>query len=127
MSHLRHPIATARGLGSGKDGTHHWWLQRLTAVALALLTPWFIVVILGLIGADYATVRLTFAQPVTASLLLIYALALFWHARLGLQVVIEDYIHSRLLEVALQLAVQLVFVFAAVLSIVSIGRLVFSA
>lgn len=127
MTQLRHPIAIARGLGSGKDGTHHWWLQRITAVALALLTPWFLVVVLGLIGADYATVRLTFAQPVTASFLLIFVLALFWHARLGLQVVIEDYIHLRLLEVVLQLAVKLVFVFAAVLSIVSIGRLIFSS
>lgn len=127
MSHLRHPIATARGLGSGKDGVHHWWLQRVTAVALALLTPWFIYSVLGLIGKDYATVRLSLAQPVTASLLLIYVLALFWHARLGLQVVIEDYIHQRGAEVALQLAVKLVYVFAAVLSVVAIGRLVFSA
>jgi succinate dehydrogenase / fumarate reductase membrane anchor subunit len=127
MSQLRHPIATARGLGSGKDGTHHWWMQRVTAVALALLTPWFLLVVLGLIGADFATVRLTFAQPITASLMLIYVLALFWHARLGLQVVIEDYIHSRPLEVALQLAVQLIFAFAAVLSVVSIGRLVFTS
>jgi succinate dehydrogenase / fumarate reductase, membrane anchor subunit len=127
MSHLRHPLATARGLGSGKDGVHHWWLQRVTAVVLALLTPWFIYSALGLIGKDYGTVRLSLAQPVTASLLLIYVLALFWHARLGLQVVIEDYIHQRSAEIALQLAVKLVYLFAAVLSVVSIGRLVFSA
>lgn len=127
MSHLRHPIATARGLGSGKDGVHHWWMQRVTAVVLALLTPWFLIVMLGLIGKDYATARLVFAQPVSASLLLMYVLALFWHARLGLQVVIEDYIHSRPLEIALQLAVKLIFIFAAVLSVVSIGRLVFSS
>jgi succinate dehydrogenase / fumarate reductase, membrane anchor subunit len=127
MSHLQHPIAKARGLGAGKDGVHHWWLQRLTAVALALLTPWFLILVLGLIGSDFATARLSLAQPVTASLLLIYVLALFWHARLGLQVVIEDYFHSRLLEVGLQLAVNLVFAFAAVLSVVSIGRIVFSS
>jgi len=127
MSQLQHPIAKARGLGAGKDGVHHWWVQRLTAVALALLTPWFLIVILGLIGSDFATARLSLAQPVTASLLLIYVLALFWHARLGLQVVIEDYFHSRLLEVGLQLAVNLIFTFAAVLSVVSIGRIVFSS
>jgi succinate dehydrogenase / fumarate reductase membrane anchor subunit len=127
MSHLRHPIATARGLGSGKDGVQHWWVQRVTAVVLALLTPWFLFLVLGLIGKDFATARLSLAQPVTASLLLIFVLALFWHARLGLQVVIEDYVHARLLEVALQLAVKLVFLFAAVLSVVSIGRIAFSA
>ena len=127
MSQLRHPIATARGLGSGKNGVHDWWMQRVTAVVLALLTPWFLIMVLGLVGKDYATTRLVFAQPISASLLLIFVLALFWHARLGLQVVIEDYIHARPLEVALQLAVKLVFLFAAVLSVVSIGRLVFSA
>ncbi|MBB5016217.1 succinate dehydrogenase, hydrophobic membrane anchor protein [Rehaibacterium terrae] len=127
MSHLRNPLAVARGLGAAKDGVHHWWLQRVTAVALALLSPWFVYTLVSLVGADYQTVRLTLAQPVTASLLAIYVGALFWHAQLGLQVVIEDYVHTRWLEIALQLVVRFACLFAAVLAFIAIGRIVFTA
>lgn len=123
---LRDPIATARGLGSAKDGVSHWWLQRLTAIALALLTPWFIWFVVRQVGADQGQVRAAIASPVTASLLLSYVIALMWHARLGLQVVVEDYIHGWL-EVALQIAIKLVFAFATVAAAIAIGRIVFSA
>jgi succinate dehydrogenase / fumarate reductase membrane anchor subunit len=91
---LRDPLAVARGLGSAKDGTGHWWTQRLTAVALLLLTPWFAWLVLGLVGADQATMRATLAQPWTASLLLAFVVSLFWHAQLGMQVIVEDYVHD---------------------------------
>lgn len=125
-ANLRDPIATARGLGSAKDGVSHWWLQRLTAIALALLTPWFIWFVVRQVGADQGQVRAAIASPVTASLLLSYVIALMWHARLGLQVVVEDYIHGWL-EVALQIAIKLVFAFATVAAAIAIGRIVFSA
>lgn len=125
-ANLRDPIATARGLGSAKAGVSHWWLQRLTAIALALLTPWFIWFVVRQVGADQGQVRAAIASPVTASLLLSYVIALMWHARLGLQVVIEDYIHGWL-EVALQIAIKLVFAFATVAAAIAIGRIVFSA
>jgi succinate dehydrogenase / fumarate reductase, membrane anchor subunit len=124
---LRHPIATARGLGSAKDGTHHFWMQRLTSVALALLVPWFVWTAVGLVGTDHATARLTLSQPLTATLMLAFVIALFWHARLGLQVVIEDYIHVRWLEVTAQILVTFTCFLAAVASILAIGRLVFTA
>lgn len=127
MSRLVHPIAKARGLGSAKDGVRHWWLQRVTAVALALLVPWFVYLVVSLVGADYLTVRLTLSQPITAALLAVFVGALFWHVQLGLQVVIEDYIHVRGLEVALQIAVRFACVFAAVLAFIAIGRLAFAA
>ena len=123
---LRDPLAVARGLGSAKDGTGHWWVQRLTAMALLLLTPWFVWLILGLIGADQVTVRMTLAQPLTATLMLAYVLSLFWHAQLGLQVVIEDYVHGWL-EIALQIAVKFAYAFGALASALAIGRIVFSA
>ncbi len=126
MSRLRHPVATAKGLGSAKDGVNHWWLQRVTAIALALLTPWFIITVVGLIGADYAAVKAAFASPLTASLMLAFVLTLFWHARLGLQVVIEDYIHAPALELVLQLLVKFVYALAALASTLAIGRLLFS-
>ena len=115
-----------RGLGSAKDGVSPWWLQRLTAIALALLTPWFIWFVVRQVGADQGQVRAAIASPVTASLLLSYVIALMWHARLGLQVVVEDYIHGWL-EVALQIAIKLVFAFATVAAAIAIGRIVFSA
>lgn len=123
---LRHPVAIARGLGSAKDGTGHWWNQRVTAVALALLTPWFIWFAVGLTGADQWAVRDAIARPVNASLLLAFVLSLFWHARLGLQVVVEDYVHGWP-EIALQLAIKFACALAAIVSVVAIGRIVFSA
>jgi succinate dehydrogenase / fumarate reductase membrane anchor subunit len=91
---LRHPIARARGLGSAKTGVQHWNLQRLTAIALIGLVPWFVWFALQVIGADHAAVREFVARPLNASLLIAFALSLFWHARLGLQVVVEDYVHG---------------------------------
>jgi succinate dehydrogenase / fumarate reductase membrane anchor subunit len=123
---LRDPIALARGLGSAKDGLRHWWVQRLTAVALMLLTPWFIYLVLGLIGADQFTVRTAIAQPLNATLLLAFVFALFWHAQLGLQVVVEDYVHVPWLEISLQVAIKFVYALAALASALAIGRIVFS-
>jgi succinate dehydrogenase / fumarate reductase, membrane anchor subunit len=123
---LRNPLSTASGLGSAKDGTGHWWNQRLTAIALALLTPWFVVFAVGLIGSDHAQVRAAIGQPVTATLLAAFVLALFWHARLGLQVVVEDYIHGAA-EIALQVAIKLIFALAAIAALLAIGRIAFTA
>ena len=102
---LRHPLATARGLGSAKGGTGHWWVLRLSSIALLLLTPWFVVWALGLVGADQYGVRQSLAQPLNASLMIAFVLSLFWHSQLGLQVVIEDYVHGWM-EWALQVLVR---------------------
>ena len=123
---LRHPVAIARGLGSAKDGTGHWWNQRVTAVALALLTPWFVYFAVCHASGDQASVRAAIAQPFTATLLLAFVLSLFWHAKLGLQVVVEDYVHGWK-EIALQLAIKFACALAAIVSVVAIGRIVFSA
>ena len=123
---LRDPLAIARGMGSAKDGVHHWWIQRLTATALMLLTPWFAwLLISSIIGADQYSVRETLGQPWNAALMLAFVLSLFWHAQLGLQVVIEDYVHGWL-EIALQIAVKFVFAFGALASALAIGRIAFS-
>ena len=123
---FRHPLATARGLGSAKDGVGHWWIQRLTAMALLLLAPWFAWLVLGLVGADHFTIRQSLAQPLNASLLLAFVLSLFWHAQLGMQVVIEDYVHGWL-EIALQIAVKFAYAFGALASVIAIGRIAFTA
>ncbi|MFH1600343.1 MAG: succinate dehydrogenase, hydrophobic membrane anchor protein [Pseudomonadota bacterium] len=123
---LRNPLARAKGLGSAKDGTSHWWHQRLTAIALLLLSPWFVILMVGLIGDDQDTVRAVLAQPLTAALMTAFVLSLLWHARLGLQVVIEDYVHGGA-ELLLQVIVKFVFAIAAIASLLAIGRIVFTA
>ncbi|CAN5186607.1 succinate dehydrogenase, hydrophobic membrane anchor protein [soil metagenome] len=125
-ANLRDPIAIARGLGSAKDGTRHWWVQRLTAVALLLLSPWFAWLVLCLVGADQQAVRAAIASPLNASLLLAFVLSLSWHAQLGMQVIVEDYVHGWL-EVALQLAIKFAYTLSALASILAIGRIVFTA
>lgn len=123
--HLRDPLARARGLGSAKTGSHHWWVQRVTAVALMLLVPWVIWLALHLLHADHAMVRATFAHPLHATLAIAFIVSMFWHVKLGLQVVIEDYVHGWM-EIASQLAVSFACTLGAVASIVAIGRIAFT-
>ena len=126
MTSMRDPLATARGLGSAKDGVNHWWMQRVTAIALLLLSPWFIYFAVSLIGADQLSVRAAIAQPLNATLLVSFMIAMLWHARLGLQIVVEDYIHGWQ-EITLQLIIKFVYAIAAIAAIIAIGRIVFSA
>jgi succinate dehydrogenase / fumarate reductase membrane anchor subunit len=120
---LRTPLKNVRGLGSAQSGVRHWWLQRLTAVALVPLSLWFLWLCAGLAHADYATVRAAIGQPVHAVLLVALVVSLFWHGALGLQVVIEDYVHTRWKEVALQLAVRFGAFLAAVACLFAIARI----
>ena len=126
MSSMRDPLATARGLGSAKDGVNHWWMQRVTAMSLLVLAPWFIYFAVSLIGADLYAVRATIAKPLNATMLVSFIIAMCWHARLGLQVVVEDYIHGWQ-ELALQLVIKFAYAIAAIAAIIAIGRIVFSA
>lgn len=120
------PIKTAKGLGSSKSGFSHWWTQRLTAMVLALLTPYMVYCLARYGVADYALLKQMFSNPVFSGVMLLYVMALFWHARLGLQVVVEDYIHSPGLEVALQVAIKLIFSLAAVVAVIAIVQLALS-
>lgn len=92
---MRSPLARARGLGSAKDGVEAWWLERVTALALVPLTLWLTASLMAFAGRDYAAVIAWLRNPLTALLLVLLLLALFVHLALGLQVVIEDYVHSR--------------------------------
>ena len=120
---FRTPVGRARGLGSGKTGTGHFWWQRVTAVALVPLVAWFIGTLVSLAGADLATVQTVLARPFNAIAFALFAIAMFWHAKLGLQVVIEDYIHQRALEVALQLLVTFACAAGALASLYAIARI----
>ena len=96
----RTPLANVRGLGSAREGTRHFWAQRVTAIALVPLGLWFMTVLLQLVGADYATATATLQSPLSTVLGLGLVLALFYHAYLGMQVVIEDYVHGHWMKLA---------------------------
>lgn len=87
-------IGRVRGLGAAKSGVHHWWLQRVTAIANLLLVVWFIVSLVRLPDLGYQTVTGWMAQPLVAVPLILFVVSVFWHLRLGLQVLIEDYLHE---------------------------------
>lgn len=91
---MKTPLAIVRGLGSAKTGTRHWWQQRVSALALVPLTTWFLASIPGLADVNYQTALVWLRHPLTASLLLLFVIFLFSHFRLGVRVVVEDYIHQ---------------------------------
>ena len=116
---LRTPLAKARGLGSAKDGTHHFWLQRLTAVALIPLTVWFALSIASLATAGQAEVLSWMKSPLSATLMLSFIMAGFWHMKLGLQVVIEDYVHTESTKITCLILNNLVAIFLALAAFLS--------
>ena len=124
MADLRSPLARARGLGSAKDGTHHWWLQRLTALALIPLSVWFAASLVMLSGAEWERVGDWMEGPFVMTFLILFIVVGLWHGQLGLQVVIEDYVANEGLRLAGNILVKFIAVVAglgAVLSVCKIG------
>jgi len=123
MNKFRTPLKNVRGLGAAKTGTEHFVLQRLTATALIPLTIWFLIFVLSLVNADYVTAADAVSKPWNAVLLVGFLVAMFWHAQLGLQVVLEDYIHNSLLALALQTTVKFIAVLGAIVSVFAVARI----
>ena len=92
---MRTPLGIVKGLGSAKEGTRHWWVQKATAAALLPLTIWFIVSIAALVGADYGAIITWIKNPLTTVLLVMFTGFIFYHLRIGVQVVLDDYAQSR--------------------------------
>ena len=124
---LRDPIARVRGLGSAKSGTHHWIVQRLTAIGLVPLALWFLWAVIGLVGGEYADARSFVAQPWNAGFLAAFVILLFYHAKLGIQVVVEDYVHTKPMEVLLHVVNIFVCLLAALFSVLAIVRIALGA
>lgn len=120
---LRSPLARARGLGSAKEGIHHWWSQRLTALALIPLGLWFIYSLVVMTGANYTTVIAWLANPLNAVLMLLFIISLFYHAALGLQVVIEDYIKSEWQKIACLILVKFIALLAGFSAAIAVLKL----
>ena len=120
---LRTPMKIARGLGSASSGAHHFMVQRITAVALAGLGLWVVWIALEMLHMDHAAAHALIAKPTNAVLMISFAIASFWHAQLGLQVIIEDYVHSLALELALQIAVKFACFLGAAASVLAVVRI----
>ncbi|HEX5455238.1 MAG TPA: succinate dehydrogenase, hydrophobic membrane anchor protein [Stellaceae bacterium] len=122
---MRSPLGRAIGLGSAKEGVQHWWVQRLTAVALVPLAVWFVIVILELAatGADRAELVAWVRHPVPAAVWILLLIAVFYHAALGLQVIVEDYVGNRAARYTLLILIRLGAVLLGVLGIVAVVKL----
>ena len=122
---LRTPLGRVRGLGSAKEGVKHWWAQRVTAVALVPLTIWFVISLLILARAEYESAVEWIAYPCNTVLLVVLLSSVFYHAMLGLQVVIEDYVHDEGAKIAFLLTMKFVVVLLAASSILAVLRIAF--
>lgn len=123
---LRSPLSRARGLGSAKDGVHHFWVQRLSALALIPLTLWFVFSVARLAGADYAAVQWWVSAPSVAVTLILFLATALYHSALGVQVVIEDYISSEGTKLAVLVLVKFAHAALAVASIFAVLKVALS-
>ena len=121
---LRTPLKRALGLGSAKAGTGHFVLQRITAIAVALTGAYLLGLLFGVVRLDYQTAHAVVAEPFNAILLVAFLVAACWHAKLGVQVVIEDYLHSPLVAGAAHLANIFICSLAAIAGVLSVLRIV---
>jgi succinate dehydrogenase / fumarate reductase, membrane anchor subunit len=122
---MRSPLSRARGLGSAREGVEHWWMQRVTAAALIPLTLWFVVSLIALIGSDYNAFIAWLKAPFVAILMVLLLIALFHHMALGLQVVVEDYVHSDRAKIPTVVAIRLACFALAVAGIFATVRIAF--
>lgn len=122
---MRSPLGRVRGLGAAKEGVGHWWAQRVTAVALVPLTLWFVVSLIALIGADHAAFIAWVRQPLNVIMLVLLLAAGFHHLQLGLQVVIEDYVHCEAARIASIIAVKFIVVLLGLCGIFSVLKIAF--
>ena len=120
---LRSSLGRAIGLGSAKEGVQHWWMQRLTALALVPLVLWFVASVVALAGADRAQLVAWVREPLPAVLLILLLLATFYHAALGLRVVIEDYVANEALRLGLLIVMWLAAILFAARGVFAVLKL----
>lgn len=125
MKALRNPLANAHNHGSAGDGTHHWWSQRFSAILLVPLTLWLVWALASLAGADYVAASAWLAAPWNTAMAILFVVAAFYHGRLGLQVVIEDYVHNRSIEMALHVLVAIAAIVGGLVAVIAILSVAF--
>jgi succinate dehydrogenase / fumarate reductase membrane anchor subunit len=122
---MRSELGRARGLGAAKTGAHHWWAQRLTAVALLPLSLYFVISVLMLAGDSRAQFAAFMGEPWNTVIYLCLIAALFYHLTLGLQVVIEDYVHGDAKRIGSLMLIKAACIFCALACAVSVLKLAF--
>ncbi len=122
---LRSPLSRVLGLGSAKDGTAHWWAQRVTAVALVPLTLWFVFSLLTLPDFEYETVRTWLSVPISGFLSVLLVGVLCYHSYLGTIVIIEDYVTSNGMKLLALMTLRFLYVLAGGAAMFAIFRVVF--
>jgi succinate dehydrogenase / fumarate reductase membrane anchor subunit len=120
---LRSPLGAVLGLGAAKEGAGHWWTQRVSAVGLLLLGPWFVIALLMLGDLSYAAVAAWAAAPLNAVLLSLLVVTTTYHAQLGMQVVIEDYVAHKGTKILITLAINFALLVLGVLGVFSVLRI----
>ena len=120
---MRTPLGLARGLGSAKDGTHHWWMQRVTSVIMVPLMLWFVISLLTISRVDYPTFQHWMSRPWNAGLLLALLSTMFYHASLGMQVVYEDYVRPECRKVMAIIITNLLLLVLAAVAIVAVLKI----
>ena len=120
---MRTDLGRVRGLGTAKEGVHHWWMQRLTAIALIPLTLWFIISIATLNNASYTETVNWLSIPLVSIFMILLVSATLYHALLGVQVVVEDYIHQEGLKFLLLIGLKFIFLVLGVVAIFSLLKI----
>ena len=124
---IRTPLARVRGLGTAKDGTHHWWVQRVTSIMLVPLVLWFVVSLLSVSHADYETFRHWLGNPIRAGLMVALLATTFYHASLGMQVIYEDYVRPEGAKFVALLVTQVLLFLLGAVSIVAVLKVALAA
>ncbi len=124
---LRSPLGRVLGLGSAKDGSHHWWMQRVSAVALVLLSVWFLISLLTRGALDYESVSQWMDHPVNATLLVLLVITVAYHSALGVQVVLEDYVSNKGAKLVSLIANQFVHLTLGAIGVFAILRVAFGS
>jgi succinate dehydrogenase / fumarate reductase, membrane anchor subunit len=124
---LRSPLGSVLGLGSAKDGTAHWWAQRVSAVALIPLTLWFMFSLLALPDLGYGTVRVWLSYPMSGFLAVLLVAVLAYHSYLGTIVVVEDYVHSAGMKVLSLVLLRFLYVLVGGAGVFAILRVAFGS
>ena len=119
------PLNRVLGLGTAKGASEHWWVQRVTAVALVPLCLWFAIALAALPDFAYATVVTWLQRPVTSVLLVLFVLAAGYHSHLGVQVVVEDYVHGKGTKAATLVASTLAHVGLTVAAVFAVLKVAF--
>ncbi|WP_420717537.1 succinate dehydrogenase, hydrophobic membrane anchor protein [Emcibacter sp.] len=117
---LRTPLGKVRGLGSAKNGTHHWWMQKVTAVALIPLTVWFMASMVQMTQAGFEVAVTWLSSPIPAILMILFVTTGLYHLKLGLQVIVEDYVHGEGLKTIIQMLITFGCILLAVAAVFSI-------